>query len=166
MRVLLTSVLFYIVTVTGAMAQNPEYQGDHGDWRVFTHGSAESRVCYTISRPTQSLPANVNHGEVFFLIASWRSGDSEEQPSFRAGYPLRSDSPPRAHVDSDRFKMFVSGQEGFLETPSEDNQLVQSMRRGSTMRVEATSTRGTATSYTFSLRGVTAALQHIKQICD
>ena len=42
---------------------------------------------------------------------------------------------------------------------------VRAMRRGSDMRVEATSNRGTATAYTFSLLGVTAALEQVDDLC-
>ena len=69
-------------------------------------------------------------------------------------------------VGSDRYQMFASEQEGFLEDTSEENQLVRAMRRGSDMRVEATSNRGTATAYTFSLLGVTAALEQVESLCD
>jgi len=162
------SAVTFCATPFEAAAQSvaePEFQGAHRDWRVFTRGTGDERVCYALSRPTESLPASVEHGEVFFLIASWASGAAENQPNFLAGYPLRPDSPPRVRVGSDRFQMFVSEQEGFLEQPSEESQLIRAMRRGSDMRVEATSARGTATAYTFSLRGVTAALQQANQIC-
>ena len=66
------------------------------------------------------------------------------------------------HLD---VKDFVSEQEGFLEETGEESQLVRAMRRGSDMRVEATSNRGTATAYTFSLLGVTAALEQVDDLC-
>ena len=169
MRAVFASLLLSLACALPAAAQQadaePQFQGAHNDWRVFTRGVGEDQVCYALSRPTESLPQNVEHGEVFFLIASWASGAAEEQPSFLAGYPLRPDSPPRVRVGSDRFQMFVSDQEGFVEVPREEAQLVNAMRRGSTMRVEATSTRGTATAYTFSLSGVTAALRQVGQLC-
>ena len=169
MRTLFASLFLSFATSTAVIAQDsssePEFQGTHNDWRVFSRGADGERVCYALSRPTESLPANVEHGEVFFLISSWRSGAAEEQPNFLAGYALRPDSPPRLRVGSDRFEMFVSEQEGFLEVPSDESRLVRAMRRGSTMRVEATSARGTATAYTFSLSGVTAALRQVEQIC-
>ena len=40
------------------------------------------------------------------------------------------------------------------------------MRRGSDMRINAVSGRGTATSYIVSLRGVTAALQRVDRECS
>ncbi|XBQ17264.1 MAG: invasion associated locus B family protein [Oceanicaulis sp.] len=143
----------------------PVFQGAHQDWRVFTRGEGDAKVCYALSRPTESLPASVDHGEVFFLVSSWANGAADEQPSFLAGYPLRNQSPPRARVGSDRFTMFVSEREGFLEEPRDESRLVDAMRRGAVMRVEAVSQRGTATAYQFSLSGVTAALDKVEDLC-
>ena len=146
-------------------AAEPVFQGAHGDWRVFTRGEGEARVCYVLSTPTESLPRSVDHGDVFFLVASWANGDAVEQPSFMAGYALRPDSPPSVRVGSDRFAMFVSEREGFIEDRRDEDRLVDAMRRGATMRVEAMSERGTATVYEFSLSGVTAALRDADQRC-
>ena len=143
----------------------PVFQGAHNDWRVFTRGEREEKVCYVVSTPQESLPASADHGDVFFLVASWANGDAIEQPSFMAGYPLRPESPPTARVGSDRFAMFVSDREGFIEEAGDEDRLVDAMRRGAVMRVEALSARGTATVYKFSLSGVTAALRQADQLC-
>lgn len=147
------------------VAQEPVFQGAHQDWRVMTRGEGAERVCYALATPREALPSNVDHGDVFFLVASWASGAAEEQPSFMAGYALRADSPPRARIGSDRYTMFVSEQEGFLEEPRDEDRLVDAMRRGANLRVEAVSARGTATVYEFSLSGVTAALREIGSLC-
>lgn len=148
-----------------ASGPEPVFRATHNAWLVFTKGEGRERICYVVSRPTESLPANVQHGEVFFLISTWASGAASEQPSFLAGYPLRPDSPPRARVGSDRFAMYVSENEGFIETERDASRLVGAMRRGATMRVEASSQRGTATVYEFSLSGVTAALNQAAGYC-
>jgi invasion protein IalB len=143
----------------------PVFQGTHTDWRVFTRGEGSAKICYALSQPGESLPANVEHGDVFFLVSTWADGSASEQPNFLAGYPLKPESPPRVRVGSDRYTMFVSDQEGFLEEAEDEDQLVRAMRRGSTMRVDAVSARGTATVYEFSLSGVTAALDAAESLC-
>jgi len=169
MRTALCVLIALAFSMTAALAQDaagePVFRGTHNDWRVFTRGEGEARVCYALSRPTESLPRNVDHGEVFFLVSSWASGAASEQPSFLAGYRLRPDSPPRARIGTQTITMFVSEQEGFVETARDEAQLVNAMRRGVTMRLEAASARGTATVYTFSLSGVTAALNQIGELC-
>ncbi|MCC5995802.1 MAG: hypothetical protein JJU18_05460 [Oceanicaulis sp.] len=158
-----------VMSVSAAAAQaagsEPVFHATHNAWLVFTKGEGRERVCYAASRPTESLPANVQHGEVFFLISTWASGAAVEQPSFLAGYALRPDSPPRARVGSDRVTMYVSETEGFIELQRDASRLVNAMRRGATMRVEASSQRGTATVYEFSLSGVTAALRQVGELC-
>lgn len=143
----------------------PVFRAAHAAWRVFTRGEGEERYCYAVSRPSESLPSNVTHGDVFFFVTSWASGAAREQPSFMAGYALRPDSPPRARIGSDRFTFYVSRNEGFIELERDSARLVNAMRQGAAMRVEATSDRGTATVYEFSLSGVTAALRQVNELC-
>ena len=90
----------------------------------------------------------------------------EEQPNLLVGYDLRPTSPPEVRVGSDRFDMFTDGQEGFLDDLEEESDLVRAMKRGSSMRVTATTASGVATSYEFSLSGVTAALQRVEALCS
>jgi len=82
-----------------------------------------------------------------------------------AGYDLQDGSEPTVRVGSDRFEMFSAEKEGFIEASSEENRLIGAMRRGREMRVSATSARSTATNYTFSLLGITAALERAEQAC-
>jgi invasion protein IalB len=156
-----------IALPSAAYAQAPEavFHGEERDWRVFTRGDGAERVCYAQSTPRESNPANADHGDVFFLVASWANGDADEQPSFLAGRLLRPDSPPQVRIGSDRYRMFVSEREGFVESADDESDLVDDMRRGSTMRVEATHSDGTVVAYEFSLSGVTAALRRAGQLC-
>ena len=98
-------------------------------------------------------------------MASWQSGAVDEQPNLLVGYDLRPTSPPEVRVGSSRFDMFTDGQEAFLDDLSDEPDLIRAMRRGSVMRVTATTVAGVATSYEFSLSGVTAALQRVEALC-
>jgi len=53
----------------------------------------------------------------------------------------------------------------FLDSLDERN-LVQQMRAGSTMKVKAVSSRGTNVNYSFSLRGISAALEKAASACQ
>lgn len=155
-----------VLSVPASAQDDPQFRGEYRDWRVFTRNTEAGTVCYALSRPSDSSPRAHEHGNVYFLVASWQSGAMEEQPSFLAGYDLRPTSPPRIRVGSDRFDMFADGNEGFLDDLDDESSLVRSMRRGSVMRVAATTNDGVATSYEFSLSGVTAALQRVDALCS
>ncbi|MHA6287743.1 invasion associated locus B family protein [Maricaulis sp. CAU 1757] len=165
-RLFLTALALSASLATPVAAQTqPEFQGEYTDWRVFTRTTDAGRVCYTLSRPTDSTPLAHAHGNVYFLISSWQSGAVEEQPSLLVGYNLRPTSPPQARVGSNRYDMFTDGQEGFLDDLGDEPDLVREMKRGSSMRVTATTADGVATSYEFSLSGVTAALDRVESLC-
>lgn len=154
-----------VLTTSVAAQDDPQFRGEYSDWRVFTRQTDGGQICYALSRPSDASPRSHEHGNVYFLVASWQSGSVEEQPSLLVGYDLRPTSPPEVRVGSSRYDMFTDGQEGFLDDLEEESRLVRAMRRGSSMRVTATTADGVATAYEFSLSGVTAALQRVDALC-
>lgn len=165
-RLCLSAILLTLGLAAPAMAQGePQFRGEYRDWRVFTRSSDQGLICYALSRPQDSAPRAHEHGAVYFIVSSWQSGVISEQPNLLVGYPLRPASPPEVRVGSSRFDMYTDGQEGFLDDLEDEPSLVRSMKRGSVMRITATTNEGLATAYEFSLSGVTAALQRVQALC-
>ncbi len=149
-----------------SLAAKPKLEKTHGQWTTYSRMDGGQKVCYVLAKPTAKSPSNVNHGDIYFMVASWKSGVASEQPSFLAGYPLKPNSPPTARVGSAKFPMYVSQNEAFIDDGGDEKRLVKAMRDGSTMRVSAMSQRGTVVNYSFSLSGVTAALKSAKSACS
>jgi len=168
MRSYLIAALAMIAPLSApALAQgDPQFRGDYTDWRVFTRDTDQGLVCYALSRPTDSAPRNHEHGSVYFLVSSWQSGVVETQPSLLVGYDLRPSSPPEIRIGSSRYDLFADGQEAFLDDLDDEPRVIRSMERGSVMRVTGTTTDGVSTSYEFSLRGVTAAINRVEALCN
>ncbi|WP_411816326.1 invasion associated locus B family protein [Hyphococcus sp. DH-69] len=150
---------------SAAVAQQPEAKANFRDWSVFVREVDGEKICFAATEATDKSPKSVNHGDVFFLIASWKSGAAKEQPSLMTGYTLNSKPEPTLRIGSDKWDMYVSDNEAFIESASEEDRLIRAMRRGADMRVSAVSQRGTATSYVISLRGVSAALDRAAAEC-
>jgi len=148
-----------------AQASEPKLAGTYSDWRVYTRGSGSERICYALASPSSLSPKAANHGEVFFMVSNWKNGAATEQPSLMTGYAFKLTSPPNARVGSTKVPMYVSQNEAFVETDGDEMRLVKNMKKGSVMRVSAVSERGTATSYEFSLKGVTAATRKATALC-
>lgn len=145
----------------------PRAVGTHDDWTAFTVADAAGDlICFALTEPDDSLPPNVRHGDVYFMVSTWRSGLAEEQPSFFAGYDLKADSTVTARVDGVAFPMFPSQNEAFVEREADEKRLIAAMRRGRSLEIQAFSARGTETAYRFSLLGVTAATQQAVQACQ
>lgn len=154
------------VSATGAVAQtSPEAVGTYRDWLVYKADVGNDTICYAVTEPKDKEPSTVNHGNVFFMVATWKSGVAQAQPSFMSGYSLREQPEPLVRIGANKWDMFTSGVESFVEDDAAEKNLISSMRRGSEMRLSAMSERGTATEYTFSLYGISNALDRAEQAC-
>ncbi|CDN50824.1 Hypothetical protein NGAL_HAMBI2427_03300 [Neorhizobium galegae bv. orientalis] len=126
-------------------------------WGLYSYKGDGGTTCYVLTTPTQMQPANVDHGDNFFLVAPKPSG-SGFYPQAIMGYDLKGGSQMTVTVDGRTFALEPKGNSGWTKQESADAALVAAMKSGSSMTLEAVSQRGTQTSYTFSLSGVSAAL--------
>jgi len=163
-KILLTFTLAAMALPSAAQEAEPKLEGTFTDWTVYSRVEGNDKICYAIAEPKSKSPTSVNHGDIYFMVSNWRSGAAKEQPSFLAGYSLKKNRAPEARVGSAKYKMFVSD-EGFIESGSDERGLVAKMRAGATMQVKAVSARGTNVNYSFSLKGITAALRKAKSAC-
>jgi len=157
--------LFMVLAPVAAFAQTPQSVATFKDWSVFVRESGGEKICFAATEASDKSPKSVNHGDVFFLVSSWASGAASEQPSLMTGYSINLKPEPTLRIGSDKWEMYSSENEAFIESASEEDRLLRAMRRGADMRVSAVSQRGTATSYVISLRGITAALDRVKKEC-
>lgn len=150
---------------TAGQAQDPKAVATMKDWSVFVRDVDGDKICFAATEAKDKSPKSVNHGDIFFLIATWKSGAASEQPSLMTGYQLTAAPEPTLRIGSDKWTMYADENEAFIEAKSEEERLIRAMRRGADMRVSAVSSRGTATNYVISLQGVSAALDRATAEC-
>lgn len=131
-----------------------------GDWGVYSFKRDGKPVCYALSVPKEARPSDVDHGKNYFLIAPAEKGGGNE-PEAILGYAVRAGSPVRVSVGEKTFKMFVKDNTAWVADAAQEPELITALRSGSRMTLQATSARGTRTSYDYSLSGVTAALERV-----
>lgn len=151
---------------TIAQAANaPEQIATYRDWIVYRANVDGETICYAAATPKDMEPESVDHGNIFFMVSTWKSGAAANQPSFMSGYDLKDRPVPVVRIGANKWDMFSAGQEGFVEDDRSETRLVSAMRRGAEMRLSAMSERGTSTEYTFSLLGISNALDRAARAC-
>ncbi|MCY6383324.1 invasion associated locus B family protein [Hoeflea prorocentri] len=156
------ALILSIVMAGAAAAQSPSRISQFNAWGAYSYNAPNGKVCYILSLPTRKEPSNVNHGDIFFLISQRPGQNVSYEPQAMMGYPLKEESKVTVNVDGKNYTLFTKGDSAWVENAAEEPALVSAMRAGSSMTVRATSRRGTNTTYTFSLSGVTAALNEIQ----
>lgn len=164
-RTLATALVLLAGTASGALAQSPTLISQQKDWAAYSYAGSKGKVCYALSKPKKLEPADRNHGDVFFFVSTRPGEGVSNEPSLIVGYPFSDGSKVNVDIDGKAFSMFTKGDGAWVENAAEENNLIAAMKAGSNMSVSGTSSRGTSTSYTFSLSGVTAAIDLASKAC-
>lgn len=168
MRFLVVSALTALLALStfgSANAQTPQLVEAFNDWAAYSVDGQNGKVCYVASQPKDQQPAGVNRDPVFFMISHWQGRNVRNEASIIIGYPFAENSKVTTDIDGSTFSMFTKGDGAWMENVAEENRLVEAMKAGSKMVVRGTSSRGTNTTDTYSLSGVTAAINKIASIC-
>ncbi len=147
-----------MVTLGAVCAQTPSRLNQFEAWGAYSYKSPQKTICYVLSVPLQSLPTTVKHGDNFFLVTKRSHSPISFEPQFMAGYTLKEGSKVTVTIGDKDFDFFTKDSSAWLASSELERQLVSAMRAGMNMKVKAVSKRGTATTYTYSLKGITAAL--------
>lgn len=153
---------------SGALAQAqpaPIQLVQSQDWNAFTSQSNNPKTCYAISSPKTMEPNGLNHGNVFFFITTKPAEKIRNEPSFQVGYNFKEGTKVSLAVDSTKFELFTKGDGAWLETAADEAKLIASLKKGKKLVIGGTSGRGNTTTYTFSLAGISGALDAVAKEC-
>lgn len=170
------SVIFSLIAcglalvTSGAFAQTegqPSLLQQYGDWGVYTGVNGGNKVCFALSQPTsaETDPPNRPRGQIYLFVSTRPADNVRDEVSVIIGYPHRSNEDAAATIGSAKFVLQTQGENAWLKNPSEEPQMVDAMRRGSDMTITGVSSRGTTTTDRYSLSGISAALDRVRQEC-
>lgn len=161
----ISAVVFSGVLAVSAQAQTVDLVEKSGAWSLYADNATPKTVCFIAAQPQAVEPIGANRGPIFFYISAWPKDGVKAEPSVKVGYPVDTAKDMTVAVGNDSFNLFVKGERGFVADATEELKLVDALKKGATAIVRATSTRGTATTDTYSLSGITAALTKMEQTC-
>jgi hypothetical protein len=160
----IAALIVALLTLAPSAAAQSKAIGRFNDWRVYTEGEGRQMVCFATVEASDKAPKAADHGEVVFYVTAWKSGAAANQPSLRVGYTLRTDIAPAAVIGRERFPMYAAGPEAFVKD-NRDGALVEALKKGSELRIEAASVKDARTAYHFSLKGSREAIDKARALC-
>ena len=147
----------------------PTLVGAFKDWFAYTSGAGVNKVCYALSQPKMTDPVGANRDPTFFLVSTWPTRKTGGEPSIVPGYPYKDGSKAQVQIGSDKFDFFTKndGNTGgaWTQNPADERRLLAAMKHGASMSITGISSRGTLTRDTYSLAGISAALDKAAATC-
>ncbi|MGL1922423.1 MAG: invasion associated locus B family protein [Hyphomicrobiales bacterium] len=155
----------FILSAAPTFASDPKPVSQHKDWTVFAYEEGGKKTCFAVTQPAESLPKGVKRGSIFFSVTHSQTDKTLNAVSTSMGYPLRANSTPTITIGGKVYSMFAQAETAWPAGDNVQKALVSAMKRGQKMIIKGTSTRGTNTTDTYSLAGITAAIGAAKSHC-
>ncbi|WP_322518287.1 invasion associated locus B family protein [Rhodopseudomonas palustris] len=145
----------------------PTLIGQFGSWGAYMATPNGKRVCFVLAKPSSSKtnPPNRPRDPAYAFISTRPAEKVVNEVSVMIGYPLKPGSESTMEVGGASFAMYTQGDGLWIKNAAEEDRLVEALRKGPEVTVKGVSAKGTATTDTFSLKGLAQALDKVAQNC-
>lgn len=149
-----------------AYAGAPQLIGEYDDWSAYIYKEGKNSVCYMASTPQKSEGKYTRRGDVYLVITHRPADKSFDVVNFVAGYAYKNDAKVIVKIGKDTISdFFVENDKAWTMNTNVDKKLVEAMKKGERLIIDGTSTKGTTTKDTYSLRGFSSAYRAISTKC-
>ncbi|WP_041798468.1 invasion associated locus B family protein [Rhodopseudomonas palustris] len=145
----------------------PTLIGQFGSWGAYMATPNGKRVCFVLAKPSSSktTPPNRPRDPAYAFISTRPAEKVINEVSVMIGYPLKPGSESTMEIGGASFAMYTQGDGLWIKNAAEEDRLVEALRKGPEVTVKGVSAKGTATTDTFSLKGLAQALDKVAQSC-
>jgi invasion protein IalB len=145
----------------------PTLLGMYGEWGAYTANPGGKKICFVLAKPTSSStsPPNRPRDPAYMFVSTRPAEKVKDEVSVIFGYGLKANSDANIEVAGGGYAMYTQGDGGWVKNAAEEPKLIETMRRGQTLTVKGTSTKGTVSTDVYSLKGLSSALDRIAQEC-
>jgi len=145
----------------------PTLIGQFGTWGAYSATPNGKHVCFALAKPSASKtnPPNRPRDPAYAFVSTRPAEKVVNEVSIMIGYALKAGSESTLEVGGASFAMYTQGDGLWIKNAAEEEQMVQAMRRSADAVIKGISAKGTETTDTFSLKGLSQALDKIAQDC-
>ncbi len=162
-----------VTSATSAFAQpkNPTDQavllGQFGDWGAYKASPGGKKICFALSKPTKAVtdPAGRNRDPIYAFVSTRPAEKVKNEVSFILGYTQKPGVDAKAAIGSASYALYAQADGAWVKNAAEEAPMVDAMRKGADLVVKSESTHGTKTTDTYSLKGISEALDKVADEC-
>jgi hypothetical protein len=145
----------------------PTLLGQYGDWGAYTASPGGKKICFAIAKPStsESIPPNRPRNPSYMFISSRPADKVTNEVSIIIGYPFKPSTEATAEVGTTSFALYTQQDGAWIKNAAEEAHMIDAMRAGQSAVVEGVSAKGTQSTDTFTLKGLSQALDRTGQEC-
>jgi hypothetical protein len=145
----------------------PTLIGQFGTWGAYTAVPNGKKVCFALAKPSASKtnPPNRPRDPAYAFVSTRPAEKVINEVSVMIGYTLKPGSESTLEVGGAAYAMYTQGDGIWIKNAAEEERMVDAMRKAADVIVKGVSAKGTETTDTFSLKGLSQALDKLAQDC-
>jgi len=145
----------------------PTLIGQFGTWGAYSAAPNGKKVCFALAKPASSKtnPPNRPRDPAYAFVSTRPAEKVSNEVSVMIGYTLKPGSESTLEVGGASYSMYTQGDGLWIKNAAEEERMVEAMRKSADATVKGVSAKGTETTDTFSLKGLSQALDKIAQDC-
>jgi hypothetical protein len=145
----------------------PTLIGQFGTWGAYTATPNGKKVCFALAKPSSSKtnPPNRPRDPAYAFVSTRPAEKVTNEVSIMIGYALKPGSESSLEVGGASYAMYTQGDGLWIKNAAEEERMVEAMRKAAEVTVKGMSAKGTETTDTFSLKGLSQALDRLAQDC-
>ncbi|PNG25917.1 invasion associated locus B family protein [Methylocella silvestris] len=143
----------------------PVQVGSYGDWGAFLAEGAKDKTCYALATPKERAPAALKRDPAYVFISNRPAEKVRNEVSIIMGFAVKEGADARADIGGANFNLVAKGANAWIKNPAEETQFVEALKKGSKLIVKAPSVKGNVTTDTYSLSGISQALDKVQKDC-
>ena len=152
---------------TAAGSAEPTLIGQFGTWGAYTATPNGKKVCFALAKPSSSKtnPPNRPRDPAYAFISTRPAEKVTNEVSIMIGYALKPGAESTLQVGGATYAMYTQGDGLWIKNAAEEERMVEAMRKAADVVVKGMSAKGTETTDTFSMKGLSQALDRLAQDC-
>jgi hypothetical protein len=153
--------------VAAAGGAEPTLIGQFGTWGAYTAMPNGKKVCFALAKPSSSKtnPPNRPRDPAYAFVSTRPAEKVFNEVSIMIGYALKPGSESSLEVGGASYAMYTQGDGLWIKNAAEEERMVEALRKSADVTVKGVSAKGTETTDTFSLKGLSQALDRLAQDC-
>ena len=146
----------------------PTLLGTYGEWGAYTASPGGKKICFALAKPDKSetVPPNRPRDPAYLFVSSRPAEKVKDEISIIIGYGFKPNSDATIELGGATYAMYTQGDGAWVKNAAEEPRLTEAMRKGSDLTIKGESSRGTATTDVYSLKGLTQALDKVDEECQ
>jgi hypothetical protein len=145
----------------------PKLLGQYADWGAYTASPGGKKVCFAIAKPgaSETVPPGRPRNPAYIFISTRPAEKVVNEISIVIGYPFKPSADATAAVGATSFPLYTQQDGAWIKNAADEAHMIDAMRGGQSAVVKGVSVKGTQSSDSFNLKGLSQALDRVAQEC-